>query len=674
MHDLFQPYISRTYRQDIQGVRALGAVLIMVYHLWLNKVSGGVDVFFVVSGFFMANMLLGQLATNGQIQPVVFWGKLVKRIAPAAYTVLLATLLLGFLFIPATQWVGLVNEVIYSAFHAENLHLMRSSVDYLARNEPPSAVQQFWALSIQIQFYLILPIVFMIAAKIGAVVRSLAPLVLASYAVFVLSFAYSAYATHSSPELAYFNPATRIWEFFAGVLVALALPHVRLSARVCDVLGWIGLGALLLAGLLIPKSAHFPGFVALIPVVGAVCLIASGSGRGESLVSRLLSHRYLVSLGGVAFTIYLWHWPLLVFYLEYTGAKEVGLPGGALVISSAIVLAYLTHRFVEKPFKHERTRTQHPLAPYLIGAAFFVPAIGAAGALKLHFKLIQSTSGTDGIYFEPPSITLQEDAKTVSYAQFVSAKGRLPQSYLDSCHQNPASPKVSTCAYGDTTSDVVIALVGGSHATQWLPALSNIGAQLGLKVINITKSFCPLGALEHSHPSCVEWNRRVIEYLAEVKPAVVITNSTRAQKAGIKEHVPDAYVEQWKALAEHGIDVIGIRDNPQFEWDVVHCVVRNKENPLLCAKALDQSLQAEDPAKPLLEQISHLKLVDMTDYLCTESTCTAVFNDILMYNDKEHISVSYVNFLTKKLLKQLEEVSPNVFQRGEEQLINWSNE
>lgn len=662
---LFQCYSSTTYRQDIQGVRALGALLIMVYHLWLNKVSGGVDVFFVVSGFFMANILLSQLATEGRVQPLVFWGKLIRRIAPSAYTVLVATLLLGLVFTPETQWVGLINEVIYSAFHVENLHLMRSSVDYLAREAPPSAVQQFWALSIQIQFYLIVPIVFMIAARVGIAVRAIFPLILAACGVVALSLAYSVYSTLESPESAYFNPATRIWEFFSGVLVALTLPYLNLRRSIRNALGLIGLVTLLLAGLVIPKSTHFPGYVALIPVAAAVCLIISGSGTSQTIVSRMLSHRYLTSLGGITFTIYLWHWPLLVFYLEYTGAQEAGLWGGALVISCAITLAHLTSRLVEVPLIKDRTVKQHPLAPYLLGAAFSIPAVAAAGALKLHFRSIYSDNGTDSRYLEQQSISVQKDATTISYAQFISAKGRLPKSYLDSCHQNPASPDVAVCEYGDTASNVVVALVGGSHAAQWLPALSTIGEHLGLKVLSITKSYCPLGALQDSNLSCVEWNKRLIGYLAEIQPAVVITNSTRAHKAGVEEHVPESYINQWKALADHGIEVIGIRDNPQFEWDVVHCVVRNQQNPLLCSKALADSLRYEDPAKPLSEQIPSLKLVDMTDYFCTDGTCTAVFNDILMYNDKEHISVPYVNFLTKKLLEQLVRASPRVFQRLE---------
>ncbi|HEY6612166.1 MAG TPA: acyltransferase, partial [Pseudomonas sp.] len=148
-----------TYRDDIQGVRAIGAILIALYHIWIHKVSGGVDVFFVMSGFLMTGVLIRQLESTNRIQPFVFWGNLVKRIAPSACTVLLATLLLGYFFVPEPLWTQFIKEVTYSAIQVENIGLMRNSVDYLARELPPSPVQQFWALSIQVQFYVFLPLI-----------------------------------------------------------------------------------------------------------------------------------------------------------------------------------------------------------------------------------------------------------------------------------------------------------------------------------------------------------------------------------------------------------------------------------------------------------------------------------------------------------------------------------
>lgn len=661
MSTMYQSYSTRAYRRDIQGIRAIGALLIMVYHLWMNKVSGGVDIFFVVSGFFMANMLLTQLATEGKVRPFIFWGKIIRRVAPSAYTVLVATLVLSYLFIPETQWMRLIDEVLASAFHVENLHLMRTSVDYLARQEPPSAVQQFWALSIQMQFYFVLPLAFIVAAKLSSISRSIYPFLGIILAILALSFAYSLLSTSRSPDSAYFNPVARLWEFFFGVLIAVAMPYVRLGMRARNAIGVIGLALLLFGGLLIPRSIHFPGYIALVPVTAAACLIISGSAFTQTAVSRFLSHRYFAFLGAISFTIYLWHWPLMVFYLESTGAESVSLLAGILIIIGSVGLAYLTSTLVEKRFIKTNEAKQNPLAPYLIGTAFFLPAATIAGAIKLHFDAIASGYREESV-FTGSAISIQPDATSVPYQQFLAAKADLPYSYRDSCHQKTASPEVIACEYGDPNASVSIALVGGSHATQWLPALDSLGQALNLKVFNITKSYCPLGALDNSHASCVEWNKRLIPYLADMKPAVVITNSTRAAKNGVEEHIPQSYIQQWQALADRGIPVIGIRDNPQFEFDAVHCIARNKEAPSACSIPRAQALLDADPAVPLAEQIDNLKLVDMSPYFCTSESCTTVFNDILMYRDREHISAAYVRYLTDRLHRQLAAASPQIFQ------------
>jgi peptidoglycan/LPS O-acetylase OafA/YrhL len=142
-----------SYRPEIQGIRTIGALLVAVFHIWLGRVSGGVDVFFVVSGFLVTGSLYKELQRSKSIDVIAFWGRIAKRIAPLAYTILALTLLAALLWMPATQLDGFLSEIQYSALHLENIKLMITSVDYLARDEAPSPVQQFWALSVQVQFY-----------------------------------------------------------------------------------------------------------------------------------------------------------------------------------------------------------------------------------------------------------------------------------------------------------------------------------------------------------------------------------------------------------------------------------------------------------------------------------------------------------------------------------------
>lgn len=654
-----------TYRDDIQGVRALGAILIAIYHIWINKVSGGVDVFFVISGFLMTGVLIRQLESSARISPLRFWGNLVKRIAPSACTVLLATLLLGYFFVPESLWTQFIREVIYSALQIENLGLMQSSVDYLARDLPPSPVQQFWALSIQVQFYVLLPLI--LAPLLGRSTASGSPLpcIAAMAAVVAASFIYSLLETARSPASAYFDPATRAWEFFAGALLAFLLPHLKPGAALRGGMGAAGLLALLLCGVLVPASQRFPGYIAAIPVGAAVLLIVAGAGGARPAANRLLAHPWLTAIGKVSFGIYLWHWPLLVFALEYTGSRRPSLLLGLAIILLAVVLALATHRYIEEPLRKKKFEPGRTWAPYLIGVAFLAPVLATAASwhyyihhtitARMHGSLQQAHSD------DFTSLAEQQDASQIPHDELIAVKDLLPDAYADGCHQDITSPEVKICAYGDTSAQASVALVGGSHAAQWLPALDAIGKESRVKILNITKSSCPLGPLADSDPSCIEWNRLLIEQLSLLRPLAVVTNSTRATRPESPEHVPPSYVEQWKKLESLGIPVIAIRDNPTFDFDAATCIARHPANALACSKPREQALAGTDPSLALLRSLGNLRLIDMSEYFCTPRTCITVTNDHLMYRDAEHLNVPYVLSLTEKLDEKLERALPNIF-------------
>jgi peptidoglycan/LPS O-acetylase OafA/YrhL len=663
----FRLETDNSYRDDIQGIRALGAIMIAVYHIWIAKVSGGVDIFFVISGFLMASVLARQFERQGKVQPLLFWGNLAKRISPSAYVVLLATLVLGYFFIPEALWMQLIKETIHSAFHVQNIGLMRDAVDYLARDNPPSPVQQFWALSIQMQFYVLLPFLLMAGFWLSSRLRSVWPTVAILATVIVASFVYSVLATRANPAPAYFNPLTRAWEFYSGSLLVFLLPYIRLGVLARNLMGLVGLAILLVGGSLVPASVKFPGYVAALPVAAALLLIISGARGQDSIAKRVLSHRYLVAIGGVSFTIYLWHWPLLVFGLEYTKAGHLNLAQGLLVILLAVILAFATTRLVERPLREKRIERGGVLAPYFIGMAFLLPVLGSALLWKHHLQSVIDQEIAISQRFEaagPSLAELQDDASRISEEHLIAVKSILPDAYADNCHQDGVSPEVKDCAYGDVTSAQVVALVGGSHSAQWLPALNIIGKQSGLRIVNITKSDCPLGALEGSHPSCIEWNRQVVERLKQLKPIAVVTTSTRASKSDGSEYVPEAYVRQWKALDALGIDVIAIRDNPSFAFDVITCVSRNKDDALACSKPRSQSLSALDPAVPYTHSLDNLSVVDMSEFFCTAETCVTVSHDYLMYRDWQHLNVPFVVSLTTKLNEKLAAASPRLFQQA----------
>ncbi|MDW7644570.1 MAG: acyltransferase family protein [Desulfuromonadales bacterium] len=656
-------HIERTYREDIQGIRAIGAILILVFHVWVHKISGGVDVFFVISGFLMTSLLLRQYAERGEVDLFKFWANIIKRIAPSAYIVLLFTLLFGYFFIPSPFWKSSIHQVLYSAVHLENIQLIKLAVDYLAQGTPSSPVQNFWALSIQIQFYLILSAVFIFLTPLNKRVKSLLPLFIVFIVLFLSSFLYSIIETTNSPKTAYFNTLARGWEFFAGSLLALFLPHYKPSATAGRLFGIFGLLILFFGALFIPRGINFPGYIATVPVLSAVMLIVSGSQNRKTFTFKLLSSRWLVAIGGISFTVYLWHWPLLVFYQHYIGSKDVGILEGLILILVSIFLAFLTSKLVEKPFRNIKQKKL--VYSYFIGVIFFFPVIAAGMVCREAVQDIQTARidyWNNKEYGQFESRNIDITIYDIPNSDFISARQILPDVYYNDCHQDIFEPDVISCDYGDVESLKIIALVGGSHAAQWLPALDDIGKKEGIKIVTMTKSSCPFGVVEDSNESCEMWNDNIIFKLNEIRPDIVITNSTRSGVNGSKENIPNSYVDQWRRLEELKIDIVGIRDNPSFGFDVPQCLSINRNDPLRCAISRDSAYLNEDPSRQYYEELSNFISIDVSNQFCTDTICLPAYKDFIIYRDSHHISVPYVRYLTGWLSSELKKNKPGFFE------------
>ena len=338
-------------RADIEGLRAVAALLVAVYHIWFGTVSGGVDVFLLLTGFLITGSLVRSMERDGRIAYGAFLAKLVKRLFPAGAVVLGAVLVGTYLFLPRSRWIDLIAEVQASALYYGNWHLALGSVDYMADNTSASPVQHFWSLAIQGQFYLLWPIIITIAAlvafRFGLSTRRTA--LVAVGTVLAGSFSYSLWITTYDPVWAYFDTGARLWELALGGVLALVISHLRLPRALRDVAGWVGLVALVSCGMVI-GDADFPGHMSLWPTLAAVLIIVAGAGDeepGRLSANRLLGLRPLTRLGGHAYTLFLWHWPILVFHLEITDQVRPTPSGGFLVLGISFVAAIATSRLVD---------------------------------------------------------------------------------------------------------------------------------------------------------------------------------------------------------------------------------------------------------------------------------------------------------------------------------------
>jgi peptidoglycan/LPS O-acetylase OafA/YrhL len=385
------------FRPDIQGLRAIAVLLVVAFHLWPESVTGGfvgVDVFFVISGFLITGHLLEHPPRSAR-DLLEFWGRRVRRILPIALFVLAVTAVATRILVPETRWVADATEIVASALYVENWALAANSVDYLAAAAAPSPVQHYWSLSIEEQFYIAWPVILLgvywfarrVSVKPRPVVR-LAMLAIVGGSLFV-----SATATSNDPASAYFITQTRVWELalggFVATLVPMAWPRRIPSLR--DGAAWLGLAMICAAGLVFTEGTPFPGTAALLPVLGAAILVLA-SAHGRRSPTRLLALRPMQHIGDTSYSIYLWHWPLIVLW-PYVFGQVDALP--ILVVS--ILLASATKVLVEDAVRFRPSL--QPLVPTFRFAAvgmLLVSLMGVGLGFEGQRRIDDALAGTAG--------------------------------------------------------------------------------------------------------------------------------------------------------------------------------------------------------------------------------------------------------------------------------------
>ncbi|MUL39946.1 acyltransferase [Streptomonospora sp. PA3] len=659
------------FRPEIQGLRAVAVLLVAVYHIWLGRVSGGVDVFLLLTGFLITASLVRAVERRGRIGFAAFWTRLVKRLFPAAAAALAGILVATWLFLPETQWRDAISGVVASALYFENWHLALNSVDYLAQNSGAGPVQHFWSLSVQGQLYLLWPVLIAAAAALGRAaglpLRGAAAAALAL--VFAASLAYSVAITRADQPWAYFDTGARLWELALGGLLALALPYLRLHRALRILLGWAGLAALVSCGLLLQVSTLFPGYVALWPTLAGAAVIAAGTTGSPLAADRLLNLRPLHYVGDHAYALYLWHWPVLVCYLSVTDRTQPSLTGGCLILALSMALAVATRWVAETGVEAFTRARPSNLWSLSVGAAFIVPVLAAAGVWsgylaeqqrQQELAAAQATDYPGAAALGAPSAEPVENSAPIN-PDPANAAADVPVTYADGCNQEIRGSEVLTCTYGPREYERTVALIGGSHAAHWFPALQEIAAEKRWRLVNIIKGSCLFTGVEQYragqvYHSCMEWNAGVMAELAELRPDAVFTTATSTNVdpgAGpVGEKVVEGYVERWRELDAMGITVIAVRDTPRLEFSAPDCLAEAR--PADCVGRRSPSMDRVSPLKRLQGVPGNVALLDLTDQLCQGRKCPTVIGNILVYWDRGHITATYMRTLAPVLRDRIE--------------------
>ena len=646
------------YRPEIQGLRALAAMLVVVYHVWFGRVSGGVDVFFLLSGFLVTGQLL-RSSERGGLKLRRVWARMATRLFPAALFVLAVLLAVAPFLLQPNQWGQTIYEIVASALYLENWALVSASADYFAAHNEASVVQHFWSLAIQGQFYLVWPLVVVavavVARRFGWPVRK--ALLGAVAAIFVVSLAFSVLLTESDQQLAYFHSLTRAWEFALGGLLVFGVADLALPKAVRVLLGWIGVLGLVSCGMLLQVGTMFPGYVALWPTLCAAAVIVAATSGSRVGVDRFLSTKPLEYLGNLSYALYLWHWPVLVLYLVARDRVEVGLVGGAGIIALSLVLAALTYHFVEEPARRStwvNVRARNGLVFSLV-----ITLVVLAGAGVWQWRLDNTVTSYQLAVGDPnyPGALARTPGFTYTGRPDVEVQpplAALPQDWArgnSTCAVSKHFEELQPCTTpAPGVSKGTIVLVGDSHAQQLYAALKPIAAKRGYEIVAMMRGACPFSTKSevpgYDEPeACVAHNRAVIAEIVDRKPAAVVTLASRDVRKGNTESTPAGFVEAWKELDALGVPVIAVRDNPRFATGPAQCAAKYGADDPRCFLPRAEVYAEKPPYASIPDIPDNVTLVDLSDYLCTADRCGPPIGNVQVFMDFNHVSATYMTTL-----------------------------
>ncbi|GAA1149429.1 acyltransferase family protein [Ornithinicoccus hortensis] len=675
------------FRKDIEGLRAISVLAVLLWHAGLPWLPGGyvgVDVFFVISGYLMTTILVGEAEREGTIALSRFYARRARRLLPAALSALLGTALLTLTLLPSGRWGQIGADIVASAAYVVNWTLAGGSVDYLAQEEAPSPLQHFWSLAVEEQFYLVWPLLLLalvaLARRRGRADRVRGYAWALTVLVFAVSLALSVHLTATSSASAYFVTHTRAWELALGGFVALGAGlWPRLRPALAATAGWIGLALVLWSIATFSSATPFPGWHALLPTVGAALILVAGPAAGPTGPVAVLAPAPMQFTGRISYSLYLWHWPFVVVALELFGTgHDVRIRYGLLAVAVSVVPAWLSWKYVEEPVRLAGVgldRGRWTARSLRLGLNCSL--VGVVAGLTLQLATWPVPPQEEPTWAVSPVVQTQRDpfgAMLLGADPTASPEGKpvddpgptnppldavaadQPAFIPQGCNADLLDVEVGECLAGDPDADTLVVVVGDSHAGQWNPALDSLGHTHGWRVVTMMKSSCPFApGLEFTRAGesgtywqCTQWNEGVQDRIEELQPDLVLASNARYPMDGAELAVAMARGADF--LAEQEIPFVVLRDTPRPQENMADCVLAHPTRMTACAFPREQALEQSGRGQAeLIELRPEVPLIDLTDYICPGDRCPAVIGGVAVFRDSNHLSNTYVSSLTPAL-------------------------
>jgi len=624
------------YRADIDGLRAVAILVVVLYHAGVRGFGGGfvgVDVFFVISGWLITQQLLGRSVGSRHVGLIDFWGRRIRRLIPAAFCMVVGTTILSWLFLSPLDWRLIVQRGVASTLYFSNLLFAWRAGDYFSGPLKDSPYLHTWSLGVEEQFYLVWPLVFVTALALAhrRVPAFRRWLLGAMGAIFVISMVINLRQTAADSPWAFFGLPARAWEFaIAGIIAASVPPRAVVPRRLTGLVACAGLLMIVVAVLRFDGTTPFPGTAAILPVVGALLVLLAGHHvDSPAIPTRTLSTTPFVTLGLLSYSWYLWHWPLMTIAVQALYRDTVSIRFVAAI--AALGVAALSYRFVENPIRKSPRLRRSPALTYGLGALLTVGALVISGAFYGYWR---------------------HEIRREPYRTYDLVR----QSYqVNGCVIRTSTEGASYCESGARDSDRTVMLIGDSHAQQWMQAFGDVAADLGVRMVLRHAGNCSSTPVqratatlsrEERRRGCDGFQEQTQNLIDEIHPDVIVL----ADADGTKERMFTGSARQWRAavatqvehLRDQGIAVGLVADSPQSN-DPLLCLARGLSRGR-CTPKLVSARRLTDrygPAITHLEEQSALPVLDVNGDICDEQGCRIQVGDTWIFAAFEHLSQAF---------------------------------
>ncbi|WP_187265043.1 acyltransferase family protein [Homoserinibacter sp. GY 40078] len=685
-----------TFRPEIQALRAIAVTAVVLFHLWPNRVTGGyvgVDVFFVISGFLITSHLLREADSSGTISLSRFYARRIRRLLPAAFLVLAFVVAGVLLLAPESDWPYFLGGVVASALYVANWFIAVNAVDYFATDNAASPIQHYWSLSVEEQFYLVWPLLILLAVALTRKRPRARRWVLLGVfgAIFVGCLTYSIVATPVNQEFVYFATPAHAWEFALGGLLAFAMTTLR-TVRWDSMHGLraavqiIGLVLIAVPVFVFDADTIFPGWIALIPVLGTAAVIAAGVPEVRWSPVRVMSLRPVQFVGDISYAVYLWHWPLIVFG-PLLLLRPLTFVDKFVIIVLMVVLSWATRRFVEVPVIGApawRPRRVSYVAALAATAALVAGSVVPLTLLDQRAQAVQediteraetgdaclgaSAIESEGCKYRlsiDPAIGISDASLAADDLNGVTADDGAR--IASRCTVGPFESE--ECVTGPSDPSGVVALVGDSHAQALEPGVEFTTTERDWQVRSYTRRSCPAVisdwvapkavSYKENQPECRAWRADVVQKIADDPSidVVVVSSFGRRYGAGSSEHLEDAaqaMSDTWKVWVDAGKQVVVVGDLPTTRTDVETCV-EEPDPAMACSRPRQDAMQLEPLT--LSVALSHSRdvtLLDLSDGVCDAERCYAAVGGLLVYEDWHHLTPAFARSLAPLMLPELD--------------------